>query len=139
MTLLKIFCKSFWILLLLANVSTAADVILPNSIKIGFLPTFSNKKLTSDSDPTKYDVGAIECAVRDINKRSRSSQLYRLEYTYNDTQGDPLLTIKAMTSQLRAGVHAFVGFEGSCETEAKIAAAWNVPLLTYVSLLRVTS
>lgn len=102
-------------------------------IRIGFLPTFSNKKLLSDSVPTKYDVGAIECAIRDLNQISRSRQAHNLTYIYNDTRGDQLLTIQTMTSQLQEGVHAFVGFESSCETEARVAAAWNVPIVTYVS------
>ena len=102
-------------------------------INIGFLPTFSNKKRLGDSDPTKYDVGAIECAIRDLNTNPRSSRGHNLTYIYNDTQGDQLLTIQAMTSQLNLRAHAFVGFESSCETEARVAAAWNIPLITYVS------
>ena len=43
-------------------------------------------------------------------------------------------TIRVMTRQRELGVVAFVGPEEQCRTEATVAAAWNIPMISYVSL-----
>ena len=41
--------------------------------------------------------------------------------------------MKRMTEMKDSGVDAFVGLEHSCAQEAFLAAAWDVPLISYVS------
>lgn len=38
-----------------------------------------------------------------------------------------------MTQMRDLGVVAFFGPDGTCHTEAKLAAAWNLPLISHVS------
>ena len=100
------------------------------TLSIGFLPTFSN---ATNKQFSKYHVGAVVCAINDINRNPDLLQGHTLTYIYNDTKAHLLTTIRGMTSQHDDGVLAFIGPEDSCETEATVAAAWNVPMITYVS------
>lgn len=38
-----------------------------------------------------------------------------------------------MTEMRQNGTIAFIGLDNSCASEALVAAAWNYPLITYVS------
>ena len=99
-------------------------------LRIGFLPSYSDAK---NQESSKYDVGAIAYAVNDINNDPQRLQGHTLTYIYNDTRDHLLTTLKGMTSQYESGALAFIGPEDSCETVASVAAAWNVPMITYVS------
>jgi len=39
-----------------------------------------------------------------------------------------------MTRLYADGAVAFIGPEDTCETEARLAAAWNLPMIAFVSL-----
>lgn len=41
--------------------------------------------------------------------------------------------MRRMTEMKDSGVDAFVGLEHSCASEAFLATAWEVPLISYVS------
>ena len=42
-------------------------------------------------------------------------------------------TIRLMTEMRDEGVKSFVGLHQSCAVEASVAAAWDFPLISYVS------
>ena len=48
---------------------------------------------------------------------------------------DKHLTIQLSTEQWKQNATAFFGPEDYCEMESRIAAAWNTPILAYVSTL----
>lgn len=58
---------------------------------------------------------------------------YNLCFMTGDT-GRPETSdaMKRMTEMKDSGVDAFVGLEHSCAQEAFLAAAWDVPLISYV-------
>jgi guanylate cyclase len=45
------------------------------------------------------------------------------------------LAIRMMTEMRDKGTVAFIGPDGTCSTEALVAAAWNLPMISYVSSL----
>ena len=76
---------------------------------------------------------AFLVAVATIN--NSSSFDFTLSGDWNDTRCSELVGISAMTEQKNRGVHAFIGpgNETYCATSARVAAAWNLPMISYVS------
>lgn len=60
---------------------------------------------------------------------------FTLSVDWNDTRCSELVGISAMTEQQDRGVHAFIGpgNQSYCATAARVAAAWNLPMISYVS------
>ena len=78
--------------------------------------------------------GAMTYAVNVINNNPRLLDGHTLRYIKADTYGDTLHGTKMLTEQWKAGAIAFIGPEDSCDVEARVAAAWNLPMLSYVSI-----
>ena len=115
---------------LLGLLTIICSSVKSDEFRIGFLPTLSPMNRHSES---KYHVGALVYALEKINNDPNRLKGHTLTYVYNDTRAHALTSIRGMTSQYKADVLAFIGPEDKCETEAQIAAAWNVPMITYVS------
>ncbi|XP_052770331.1 receptor-type guanylate cyclase Gyc76C-like [Mya arenaria] len=75
--------------------------------------------------------GAISYAIELINNDTSILPRHRLKLTWGDTQADTLVGTRVLTSQWRRGARAFIGLEDSCSVEAKVAAAWNLPMISY--------
>ena len=76
---------------------------------------------------------AFLVAVETVN--NSSSLEFTLSAGWNDTRCSELVAISAMTEQRARGVHAFIGpgSQSSCAASARVAAAWNLPMISYVS------
>jgi len=57
----------------------------------------------------------------------------RLTYRTYDNKADTLESLRAMTQLYDQGAVAFIGPEDTCATEARLAAAWNLPMIAFVS------
>jgi len=79
--------------------------------------------------------GAISYALELINNDTRILPRHRILLTWGDTQANTLVGTRVLTSQWRRGAAAFIGLEDKCSVEAKVAAAWNLPMISYVSLM----
>ena len=78
--------------------------------------------------------GAMTYAVNVINHNSDLLAGHTLKYIKADTYADTLHGTKMLTEQWKDGAIAFIGPEDSCDVEARVAAAWNLPMLSYVSI-----
>lgn len=78
--------------------------------------------------------GAISYAIELINNDTTILPKHRLKMIWGDTMADTLVGTRLLTHQWRQGAVAFIGLEDSCSVEAKVAAAWNLPMISYVSL-----
>ena len=60
---------------------------------------------------------------------------FNLSIDWNDTRCSELVGIEAMSQQWTRGVDAFIGpgNDSFCATSARIAASWNLPMISYVS------
>ena len=106
---------------------------IENEIKVGFLST----KDTEEANLNRIGLiinGVMPMVVEHINNRSDLLPNHTLTYTWSDTHGNELGNIQVMTEQWKNGVVAFFGPENTCTTEARIAAAWNIPMISYVSI-----
>lgn len=48
-------------------------------------------------------------------------------------KADTAASLRGMTSLYRNGTIAFIGPEDTCAIEARLAAAWNLPMIAFVS------
>ena len=103
-------------------------------LTIGYLPidkTFHGYQLVE----RQYRVisGALTYAIDVINKK-RLIPGYEVGFVWNDTHGTISGGLQAITDQWRMGVDMFLGPEETCNYEGRVAAAWNLPMLSFVSL-----
>ena len=89
--------------------------------------------LSSTSRDAKLFAGAFFLALDNINNNTTILKDYRLEYLFSDTKSQTLESIRAMTSHYSEGTIGFIGPDVSCACESTNAAAWNLPMLGYVS------
>ncbi|XP_054710092.1 guanylate cyclase 32E-like [Uloborus diversus] len=102
---------------------TSLDPFKPN-ITIGFLSCFK--------DLGKLIAGAVPLAVDLVNKDPMLLPDHNLQFiAYDSGSPDSAQAIRRMTSMREDGVVAFIGFDESCEHEALVAAAWDMPIISY--------
>jgi hypothetical protein len=82
----------------------------------------------------KLFAGAFFIAIDHVNKNASLLNGYRLDYMFNDTSGNSLKAINAMTDHYGIKTVGFIGPDISCHCESNIAAAWNLPMIGYVSV-----
>uniref|UniRef100_A0A5S6Q8M7 Guanylate cyclase n=1 Tax=Trichuris muris TaxID=70415 RepID=A0A5S6Q8M7_TRIMR len=75
--------------------------------------------------------GALRYAIEKVNENSQLLPNYELDFIFADTRGMTKQSVKATMELWQKGVTAFVGPEDSCQTEAMIAAAQNLPMISY--------
>ncbi|XP_059618023.1 guanylate cyclase 32E-like [Phlebotomus argentipes] len=109
------------------NYSPWSGINRTENITIGFLASYVH---------TKVVLGALPLAVEAVNRDSSLLPGHRLLFRPVDI-GKPSASsyraqpIRAMTQMRDEGVAAFIGPDDSCTTEALIAAAWNLPMISY--------
>ena len=102
-------------------------------LTIGFLSSYLSSKMA---------LGAIPLAVDTINGDPTLLPGYTLRFVAADI-GDPVgnngltaLAIRRMTEMRHNNnTIAFIGPDGQCAAEALVAAAWNLPMITHVTLI----
>ena len=106
--------------------------VLSETFKIGFLPALEGYK--GQENRHIYHVGAFVIALNYVNNDILGPMRHNLNFTFIDNRADTLVSIRAMTDMYyNDGVIAFIGPEETCVTEARIAAAWNLPMIDFVS------
>ncbi|XP_071960361.1 guanylate cyclase 32E-like isoform X2 [Antedon mediterranea] len=96
-------------------------------IEVGYLATATN----SLSRYARTAGGAMTLAVNEINNNRKLLENYKLKFVYTDIQGDEEKSIAALSDMWKHGVSAFFGPDITCTTEARMAAAWNLPMISY--------
>ena len=82
----------------------------------------------------KYYAPAIAQAVEDVNNRSDLLAGHTLSFIWNDTNCDESQTLRALSYQIHEKhVDAIIGPGCSCHTEARLASALDIPMISYVS------
>ena len=103
------------------------------NITIGYLTVDQTESLTLGKQGRAIS-GAITYAIEQINQDSTLLPHHKLQLMWGDTMADTLIATRILTDQWRAGAKVFIGLEDRCTVEAKVAAAWNLPMISYVSL-----
>ncbi|XP_048482886.1 guanylate cyclase 32E-like [Plutella xylostella] len=101
-----------------------------DTITIGFLGAYGRSHTV---------LGALPLAVAAVNRERSLLPGLRLRFVAADV-GRPrpplprdrdALSLRVMTQMRDLGVVAFFGPDATCHTEAKLAAAWNLPLISH--------
>jgi hypothetical protein len=77
--------------------------------------------------------GAISLAVTELNAGLMGERGHRLEFVVAETRGDELASIARTADLWTQHVAAYIGPQESCITEARMAASFNLPMISYVS------
>ncbi|KAK2571567.1 Resact receptor [Acropora cervicornis] len=82
---------------------------------------------------------AFLVAVETINSSREFN--FSLSVQWNDTRCSELVGIATMSEQWKRGVKAFIGpgNQSYCATSARIAASWNIPMISYVIIILATN
>lgn len=98
------------------------------NITIGYL---TNINSASGLRVGLSDVGAIRHAIREVNANGTAGVGRQLHMIKGDTKANPVFSTNSMLSQVANGAIAFIGPDNSCLTEATVAAALNLPMISY--------
>lgn len=130
-------CNKLWLqalfILTLLTLQPEASVIT-----LGFLLPY-NATANISTGPLalgKYFASALLVAVEAITNDSTLLPGHQVTFVWNDTQCNEEISVKAMLYQLDKGVQGFIGPACMCETTAKLAATFNIPMISYVSTTR---
>ncbi|KDR09970.1 Guanylate cyclase 32E, partial [Zootermopsis nevadensis] len=75
--------------------------------------------------------GAITLAVTELNSGPLGDRGHRLEFVVAETHGDELESIARTADLWTQNVAAYIGPQETCVTEARMAAAFNLPMISY--------
>uniref|UniRef100_A0A915CXI3 Receptor ligand binding region domain-containing protein n=1 Tax=Ditylenchus dipsaci TaxID=166011 RepID=A0A915CXI3_9BILA len=75
--------------------------------------------------------GALQVAIDDVNYNSSLLPNHKLHYIFNNTCGDEMRSTEYFMEHWKKGAKVFIGPETNCKTEATMAAAQNLPILSY--------
>ena len=122
--------KSSWVVISFL-ISVAG--LKTSQLRLGFLYPLSNNE--HDNTVLLPFASAFTVAFDAINNSSSLLPSTELTFVWNDTRCMETLALKAMTEHFIRGVDAFIGPGNAsyCSTAARLAAAWNIPMLSYVS------
>ncbi|KAG8308166.1 hypothetical protein J6590_002250 [Homalodisca vitripennis] len=95
------------------------------------------------SSPSQVVLGALPLAVTAVNADPQLLPGRRLEFVARDIGTEPsglarkqsslaTLAIRIMTEMRDNGTVAFIGPDDTCSAEALVAAAWNLPMISYM-------
>ncbi|GMR36337.1 hypothetical protein PMAYCL1PPCAC_06532 [Pristionchus mayeri] len=75
--------------------------------------------------------GALEVAIREINADPSILPNHTLSYIFRNTCGDEKISTGYFMEHWKQGAKVFIGPEMNCRTEAIMAAAQNLPIISY--------
>ncbi|CAI4232715.1 unnamed protein product [Auanema sp. JU1783] len=75
--------------------------------------------------------GALQVAIDEINASNDILPNHKLTYTFENTCGDERRSTKFFMKHWKEGARVFIGPELNCRTEAQMAAAQNLPIISY--------
>ena len=67
-----------------------------------------------------------------MNKNVLDGSRYQLDFIMHDNKANTEESLRGMTELYNKGCLAFMGPEGLCAVEARLAGAWNVPMFSFV-------
>lgn len=94
------------------------------------IPHFSN-----DFNKGESFAAAMTIAVERLNADPTLLADYNVTFVWKNTKCDELIAVHEQLTQINSGVQAFIGPGCNCQTAARNAAAFNMSMISYVSIL----
>lgn len=104
-----------------------------NVIKIGYI-TGSDKLGNFYRRPGQQISGALTMALDEINNDTNVLPNHTLEFIIAETYGMENYSIKVTVELINQNISVYIGPQETCIHEAKIAAAFHIPMISYVSI-----
>lgn len=121
-----------WVLIMV--VTATIKMIKAETFTLGYLT--GSQRLPGNFEYVRPGLtisGAISLAVEEINGGLLSEKGHRLDFIVAETYGDERLSVKKTADLWTRNVSAYIGPQETCEHEAYMAAAFNLPMISYVS------
>ena len=77
--------------------------------------------------------GALTLALEEINNDSSILPNQTLDFMIAETYGIELESIKQTVELINKNISVYIGPQETCIHEAKVAASFNIPMISYVS------
>lgn len=84
--------------------------------------------------PGQVISGALTLAVVEINNNPILLPEHRVEFLPQETYGEESESILRTTLLLDKNISAYIGPQETCMHEARLAAVFNIPMISYVSI-----
>ena len=110
--------------------------ITSDIIKIGYIT--GSKKNPNGKFHRRFGQaisGALSLALDEVNNNTAILPDHKLEFVVAETYGSELYSVKETVDLINENISAYIGPQDTCMHEAKIAAAFNIPMISYVSSL----
>ena len=104
-------------------------------ITLGLLIPFDSSEAPTSAEGRFYAPAIIQ-AVDDINNNSDLLPGDHVSFIWNDTKCNEDQSLRALSYQIhQRNVSAIIGPGCTCQVEARLASALNIPMISYVSFV----
>lgn len=126
--------KAISVFLVLINAMTLAEK--KREYKLGLLIPFKTviPRFSNDYNRGESFAAAMTIAVERLNAHPTLLPEHNLTFVWKDTICNELVAVREQLNQINSGVQAFIGPGCNCQTAARNAAAFNMTMLSYVSM-----
>lgn len=76
--------------------------------------------------------GAISLAFEEVNARKLRDFDHKLEFLIAETYGEEVISIRQTANLWTKNITAYIGPQETCVHEGRMAAAFNLPMISYV-------
>lgn len=113
----------------------SCSVLPEGNLTIGLIIPYSRSAGGSRAVRGRDYASAMTVAVDNINKDPHLLPGIRLGFIWNDSECIEEKSIQLFISQWERNVDGFIGFGCNCHTQARMAAALNLPVVSHVSII----
>lgn len=106
-----------------------------NHIKIGYITGSDKLPGNFYRRPGQQISGALTMALDEINNDTHLLPNHTLDFIIAETYGLENYSIRVTVELINQNISVYIGPQETCIHEAKIAAAFNIPMISYVSIL----
>lgn len=78
--------------------------------------------------------GAISLAVDEVNRDILGPMGHKLDFIVAETYGVERISVRETADLRSKNISAYIGPQETCEHEAYLAASFNLPMISYVSV-----
>ena len=111
----------------------SAKTAAKRRLRLGYLTGSQTRNKTYYKRPGQAISGAITLAVDQINNSPNILPDHVLELLIAETYGQEKVSIRRTVELATYNVSAYIGPQETCIHEGRIAAAFNLPMISYVS------
>lgn len=107
--------------------------LMCENITIGYITGSEKPEDQFYRRPGQAISGALTLALKEINSREDILPNDKLQFLIAETRGKEFTSIRSTVELIYKNISVYIGPQESCIHEGKIAAAFNIPMISYVS------